>query len=176
MTPSVQDAVHKNMALRVGVFSTVKQAQRVVEKLLAAEFPQAKITVICSNETRQKQFAEFEHQPPHVAPTAIAAGSIVGATLGGLAAIVAGMATGGVALIFSGGAATWAGAVVGGLVGGMMTRGVDRELADYYEQAVLQGKILVAAEDDRPDAAEHLATAERIFAENGALPLAIESA
>jgi len=158
----------------VGIFSTMQQAKKVVEDLLAAGFTKEQITVICSDETRQKQFAEFEHQPPHVAPAAIAAGSVVGATLGGLAAVVAGMATGGIALIFSGGAAAWAGAVVGGLVGGMMTRGVERELADYYEQAVLKGKILVAAEEHGPKANEHLSIAEGIFAKQGALPIALD--
>ncbi len=169
-------SVQQNAALRVGVFSTMQQAKKVLEELLAAGFTKERITVICSHETRQKQFAEFEHQPPHLAPAAIAAGSIVGATLGGLAAVVAGMATGGVALIFSGGAAAWAGAVVGGLVGGMMMRGVERELADYYEQAVLQGKILVAAEDHGANATEHLSVVEGIFAGSGALPIALEHA
>ena len=39
-----------------------------------------------------------------------------------------------------------AGALVGGLVGAMTTRGIEKEIANYYDQAVVQGKILVAAE------------------------------
>jgi hypothetical protein len=168
------EAAEKASAPRVGVFSTVQQAKQVIAELTAAGFTTEQITVICSDETRQAQFVEFEHQPPHVAPAAIATGSAVGAALGGLAAIAAGLATGGVALIFSGGAAAWAGAVAGGLVGGMMTRGVDRELADYYEQAVLKGKILVAAEDTGPQHTPHLVAAERIFAAHGALPVTLD--
>jgi hypothetical protein len=55
----------------------------------------------------------------------------------------------------------------------MMTRGVKRELAVYYEQSVARGKILVAAEDHGPEATERLAKAEGIFTEIGALPLEI---
>lgn len=169
-------AIQQGSAIRVGIFSTMQQAERVIQELLAAGFTKDHITVICSNELRQKHFAEFEHQPPPgtIDPVAVTTGGVIGAALGGLAAVAAGMATGGIALVLSGGAASWAGAVVGGLVGGMMSRGVEKELADYYEQAVARGKILVAAEDhDRATAAQRLASAERIFAENGALPLAL---
>ncbi len=162
--------------LRVGVFSTMRQAETVVHALLDTGFTKEQITVICSNEAREKYFREYEHQQPggsHTA-TAVALGGAIGAALGGLAAVAAAMATGGTALIFTGGAVAWAGGVVGGLVGAMMTRGVERELADYYEQAVSRGKILVAAEDhDSSRSSEHLSAAEQIFAANGAVPLSM---
>jgi hypothetical protein len=43
-------------------------------------------------------------------------------------------------------------------------------MADFYDQAVTRGKILVAIEDDRDDS-PRLALAERIFAQAGAEPL-----
>lgn len=170
-------AAHPNSAIRLGIFSTLRQAEKVVEELLAAGFTKDQISVICSDATRQRHFTQFEHQPApgKIDPVAVTAGGVIGAALAGLAAVAAGIATGGVALVLSGGAASWAGAVVGGLVGGMMSRGVEKELADYYEQAVTSGKILVAAEDHDPaTASQRLATAERIFSGNGALPLTVE--
>lgn len=172
----MKPASQQKSAIRVGIFSTLRQAETVVQALLAAGFTKDHISVICSNETRQRHFAEFEHQPApgRIDPAAVTAGGVIGAALAGLAAVAAGIATGGVALVLSGGAASWAGAVVGGLVGGMMSRGLEKELADYYEQAVTRGKILVAAEDHNPaTSAQQLAAAEHIFSENGALPLTL---
>ena len=66
---------------------------------------------------------------------------------------------------------SWAGGVVGGLAGAMMTRGVEKELANYYDQAVQDGKMLVAAEaKDREDTAG-LAKASQILADAGAEPV-----
>ena len=53
----------------------------------------------------------------------------------------------------------------------MMTRGVEKELADYYDQAVVRGKILVAAEDRNPAGRARLAEAARVLEEAGAEPL-----
>ena len=80
---------------------------------------------------------------------------------------------GGVALLAAGGIAMWGGGVVGGLVGAMMTRGFEKELANYYDQAVTRGQILVAAEQDDPHRAVMLEHAAAVFHEHGieALPL-----
>jgi hypothetical protein len=53
----------------------------------------------------------------------------------------------------------------------MMTRGVEKELANFYQQAVLNGQILVAAEDHSHDGGHRLATAASILADAGAQPL-----
>ncbi len=166
---------HEKSPLRVGIFSTVSRAKRAVEALEAAGFTAAHITVLCSDETRQRQFAEFEHQHLGGRDTTavVAAGGAIGAAVGGLATIAAALATSGASLFYSGGIAVWSGGFVGGLIAAMMHRGMEKELADYYSQSVAQGKILVAAESSGPSAAEQLNAAERIFAEIGALPLEI---
>jgi hypothetical protein len=100
-----------------------------------------------------------------------ATGGAIGAAIGGLAVAGASIATGGVALVVAGGLALVTGGVVGGLVGAMINRGFEDELANYYDQAVQNGKILVAVEvEDEP---EKLAIADRIIVEGGAelLPL-----
>jgi hypothetical protein len=53
----------------------------------------------------------------------------------------------------------------------VMTRGVEKQLANFYQQSVLNGQILVAAEDHGPHSHERLAEAAAALAAAGALPL-----
>ncbi|HEX2473247.1 MAG TPA: hypothetical protein VHK01_00790 [Lacipirellulaceae bacterium] len=160
--------------LEVGVFTTVEDARRAVNGLLAAGFPKDKVTVVCSDETKERYFREFEHQEPAgtFTPTASIAGGTIGALLGGATIIASALATGSLALWAAGPITAWAGGVAGGLVGAMMTRGVEKELANFYQQAVLEGQILVAAEASDARGAS-LGEAARILAEAGAKPLAL---
>ncbi len=91
--------------------------------------------------------------------------------MGGLTAVVTAVATGGLAILVVGPLAAAAGGVAGGFIGAMVSRGVEKELADYYQQAVIEGRILVAAEDTGPSAQRSLARAAGILAEAGASPL-----
>jgi hypothetical protein len=159
--------------VRVGVFTTTNQAVRAIEDLLNAGFTKDEISVICSDQRREELFAEFPNPP---LPTdhlqeAVVTGSAIGAGLGGLAAITAATATGmGIIALGPIGLALAGGAVAGGFIGAMTTRGVTKEMADFYDQAITRGKILVAIEDDR-DNTPRLIAAERIFAAAGAEPL-----
>jgi hypothetical protein len=160
----------------MGVFSSLPAADAAVQRLLAAGFSPREISVICSEETRQRHFRAFEHQKPAGKNTALAAtvGGAVGAAIAGLAAVAAAAATGGAALFVAGGTAAWTGGVLGGFLGAMMTRGFERELADYYDQAVIEGKILVAAEAHGSSAPRRLAQAVEILAQAGAEPLPLQ--
>jgi hypothetical protein len=53
----------------------------------------------------------------------------------------------------------------------MLTRGIETEVANFYDQEVAAGNLLVAVEVDEPEAKPNLADAERILAEVGAKPL-----
>ena len=159
--------------VRVGVFKTVDQADRAVGGLLLAGFTHEQITVICSDAAKERHFKEFEHQEPagNYTPAAATAGGAIGAVLGGLTAIAGIVTTGGVGLLVAGAMLPWTGAVVGGLVGAMMTRGFEKEVADFYDQAVTAGKILGSVEEHDETRKAELQRAERIFAEAGAEPL-----
>jgi hypothetical protein len=158
--------------IRVGVFENVEQADAAVSDLLAAGFTKEEITVICSRAIVQRHFKAFEHQDPAGSHTvgAVAIGGVSGAALGGLGAVVLAVAAplGGAALLIAGSLALWTGGVVGGLVGAMMTRGIERELANFYDQEVENGKILVAAEQTDPARGRDLEHAAQIFAQHGA--------
>jgi hypothetical protein len=160
--------------VRVGVFTTTTQATRAIDALLAAGFTKDEISVICSDERREEFFADFPHPPlpeEHLA-AAVATGGTIGAVIGGLTAVAAAVTTGGVALVAAGPIVLGlgGGAVAGGFIGAMTTRGVTKEMADFYDQAVTRGKILVAIEDEK-DNTPRLAVAEKIFNEAGAEPV-----
>lgn len=163
--------------IRAGVFDDLESADQAVQTLLHAGFTRDRITVICSDQTIERHFAAFEHQDPAGAhtPAAAAVGGTIGAVLGGLTVAIGAAASGGIAIIATAGAAAWTGGVLGGLVGAMMTRGVERELANYYDQAVTQGKILVAADAAAEASTEiqlqQLAAAERVLRAAGSEPI-----
>jgi hypothetical protein len=157
--------------IRVGIFDSVREADDAVAELLAAGFTKEQVTVICSEAVVQQHFKPFEHQDPAgtKTPAAALAGGTCGAALGVLATVaLASIPTlGGAALLAAGGIALWGGGVVGGLVGAMMTRGFEKELANYYDQAVTRGKILVAAEQEDTSRQAMLQRASEVFAKHG---------
>ena len=163
--------------IRAAVFSTVAETREAVSRLLAANFTREQITVICSDDTKERYFREFEHQEKAGAntPAAAATGGAIGATLGSLATGAVGIALGGVPLIVAGGIGLMAGAVWGGFIGAMMTRGFEKEAANYYDQEVQAGKLLVTVEQCQPDARPTLDEAERILAQAGAHPLPLHA-
>jgi hypothetical protein len=160
-------------SLEVGVFDTVDEARQAVRGLLDVGFTKEHITVVCSDETKERYFAEFEHQEPAgtFTPTAAIAGGTIGALLGGVTVVASAIVTGSLALWAAGPITAWAGGVAGGLVGAMMTRGVEKELANFYQQSVVSGQILVGAEHHGANAAAMLAKAAKILADSGAKPL-----
>jgi hypothetical protein len=124
----------QQLLMRAGVFNSLREARNAVTHLQAAGFSNEQITVICSDENKERYLREFEHQEPAGSntPAVAATGSAIGATVGGLAAGVAGIAAGGLPLVVAGGIGAMAGAVWGGFLGAMMTRGIERESANFY--------------------------------------------
>jgi hypothetical protein len=160
--------------LEVGIFDSVDTARLAVDRLLGVGFTVDEITVVCSDETKERWFRPFDHQQPagtHAAKATVVGGA-VGAAVGSLAVIASAVATGSVALWAAGPIFAWTGGVAGGLVGAMTTRGIEKELANYYQQAVLEGDILVAAGPGHEKPSE-MAQAARVLAECGAKPLAL---
>ena len=165
----------QDVHFEAGVYSSIDKAKQAVHGLLQAGFRPAQITVICSDQTKEQHFREFEHEQPAGSQTAEAAlkGGTIGGALGGFTAIASAPAFAGLALWIAGpiAAVIGAGAVLGGLVGAMMTRGVEKELANYYQQAVVEGRILVAAEHAGPGHQAAMSRAAQVLGEAGAEPL-----
>jgi hypothetical protein len=162
--------------VEAAVFKTVEQAEQVVQQLLHAGFTKEQVTVVCSDEHKERNFGEFEHQEPAgtFTPQAVLAGGAIGALLGAIPVVGLAVATGSVIVWIAGSTVAVATTVAGGLVGAMTTRGVEREVADFYQQAVVDGMILISVEvDDPAQQPNHVAAAD-IFATHGAHPIALQ--
>src|SRR5262245_1479638 len=74
-----------NAPVRAGAFTTVDGARRAVTSLLDAGFVREQLTVVCSDETKERDFKRFEHQRQagKNTPAAAAAGGTIGAAVGG---------------------------------------------------------------------------------------------
>ncbi|MGD9856836.1 MAG: general stress protein [Planctomycetaceae bacterium] len=152
---------------RAGVFDTVAAAQRAVSALQEAGFTSQEISVLCSDDAKERHFREFEHQEPAGALSNkalnIAGAGIMG--LGGATVLTTVLSEG--AAIFAIGA--FSGLAAGGVFTALMaTRGFEKEAADYYDQAVQHGKLMVTVEDYGADADLRLRNAARILEEAGA--------
>jgi hypothetical protein len=160
--------------IRAGVFATANNAKRAAERLLAAGFTADQIIVACSDHIKDAWFCEFNHQDPAgtFAPQGAVVGGTAGAVIGSLSVLASAVATGSLALWMAGPISALAGGAAGGLIGIMTTRGVERELANYYQRAVLNGDILVAVDQQDPGGAR-LEQAAEILSGSGARPLSL---
>jgi hypothetical protein len=162
--------------LRVGVFGSLEAADAAIVRLLNAGFTREQITVVAPASIK-KHFEGFKAELPGGTRTvpAAATGTAVGAVIGGIVAGAALIGTGAAALVVAGPliAAASGGAAAGGFIGAMLTRGFEDEAAQFYDQSLRLGKILVGVEYTGLDQRERLARAELVLAEAGAehLPL-----
>jgi hypothetical protein len=165
--------IEQDRPIRAGVFHTVADAQEAIAGLMNAGFKPDQISVVCSNENIQRQFGGFEQQDVHgtVPAKSIAAGGSVGVLTGGLSVAMTAVSTGQMVLWMAGPLAALAGGVIGSFIGAMMSRGVEKELANYYQQAIAEGKILVAVEEHGPNRSQRLAHGATILSRAGAIPL-----
>lgn len=156
------------------MFSTVSDAQRAIDRLLEGGFPTSEISVVCSDHSKDAWLRQFEHQQPAgtFTPKAAVAGGAAGAIIGSLSVLASAVATGSIALWMAGPIFTLAGGAAGGLIGAMSSRGMEKELANYYQQAVLDGDILVAVDGHETNLAR-LDRAAEILSASGAKPLAL---
>ena len=157
--------------VRAGVFDDVQSADRAVAGLLNAGFSASQISVICSDAAKRHHFAGLHEDEPSGSHTAnaAAAGGAIGLALGSLAALTGVVATGGIGLAAAG--AILGSGVTGSFVGAMLTRGVEKEAADFYDQELRRGQILVVVEDHGEN--PHFEDADRVFREAGAVPFSL---
>jgi len=175
-TRRIPMAASDPLPIRAGVYEDFPSADAAVDGLLKAGFTAEEISVVCADETWKRHFANFRHEDKASdhAEEGMAVGSATGAAVGGFAALGVATATG-IGLVAAGAMAA-VGFAVGSFAGAMSTRGMEGELADFYDQALTGGDILVAV--DLPEGTEnHIARLERaedILRDAGAKPIALE--
>jgi hypothetical protein len=141
---------HQTKPIHMAVYPDVASAARAVQQLREAGFTQNEISVLCSDESRERLFRDYVHEEPSGSHNDEALNKAGAAALGlGGATILTGLLTSAGTAIFAIGA--FAGvAALGTFMALMLTRGTEKELADYYDQAVVGGQILVAVETEVP--------------------------
>jgi Heat induced stress protein YflT len=156
--------------VRIAVYDTVPQAERVVHELLAAGFTHNEISVICSDAHKSAHFRDVQtpEQAGSHTTKGILTGTAIGAAVGGLALAASAIVTGGASVLIGGGALVAGGALAGSFTGAMASRGFEPEMVNYYDQAVQRGKLLVAVEIPGDNNEARLARAEQILERRGA--------
>jgi hypothetical protein len=148
--------------IQTAVFDSVPEAMDVVLQLRAAGFTAKEISVLSSDPEKLEPFHRYIHERPageHTEEALSTAGTL---GLGLASAVIAtALVTTGGAPLFVIGAFTGLG-MVGTFVAAMLTRGTEKELADFYDQSMTHGKLLVAIETDDP---ARQAAAQKIFEE-----------
>jgi hypothetical protein len=143
----------KNTAV-FGIFSSLIQAERCVDALMAAGFRSDDISVLAPDQNTTRQLAtEKNTKAPEAATVGAATGGAIGGTLGLLAGIGA-LAIPGVGPFIAAGPIMGAlsglgvGAAAGGLVGALVGMGIPEYEAKRYEGRVKNGGILVSVHCD----------------------------
>src|ERR1700731_2406840 len=160
----------KNKAV-FGIYRTVTQAEQAVDRLLAAGFSNNDISVLMPDSQSSKEFAhKKDTKAPEGTTTGVAAGGVIGGTLGLLAGIggnrnpgvgpfiAAGPIMGGLAGLGVGGA-------VGGLIGALVGMGIPEYEAKRYEGRVKNGGVLLSV---HCDGAHEIARAKDLLKQSGA--------
>jgi hypothetical protein len=174
---SENESKNPDYPVRAGVFSSGDAALQALHRLRDAGFTREEISVVATEEAMKKHFPKDMPDEMTTEP----AGSHTSDALNkaGLGALGLGVVGGATALVTTAGTAmivlgAMAGlAVAGTFVSVMATRGVESSAADYFDQAVQAGKILVAVEvsGDDDEAQERRKQAESIISSSGADPL-----
>ena len=170
---AMADHAHEK-PIRAAVFHDLEKAEHAVHELEQHGFTEDEITVVCSDREKESHFRPYEHQEPagYYTPAALALGGACGAVIGALVGVLAMVLIGETSMLLTIAAfAALTGGAIGAFFATMMTRGVEGELANFYDQDVERGGILVAAEDHTEHAEEHLEEASHILSDCGAKPI-----
>jgi hypothetical protein len=143
----------KNTAV-FGIYSSSEHAERAVDKIIAAGFPSANVSVLLPDNRSTKEFAhEKGTKAPEGTATGVTAGGVIGGTLGVLAGVGA-LAIPGIGPFIAAGpimaglAGLGVGGVVGGLVGALVGMGIPEYEAKRYEGRVKGGGTLLSVHCD----------------------------
>jgi hypothetical protein len=164
----------KNKAV-FGIYHSVNQAERSVDRLLAAGFSNDDISVLLPDNQGTKDFAhEKNTKAPEGTTTGATAGGVVGGTLGLLAGIGA-LAIPGVGPFIAAGpimaalAGVGVGGAVGGLIGALVGMGIPEYEAKRYEGRIKEGGVLLSV---HCDTSEEITKAKDMLKQTGAQDIA----
>lgn len=162
------------LPIKAGIFSDPDHVEDALSKLKEGGFSYSEITVVTAVSEHQERFSSFlgrSHAGSDVENKSLARAGAAGLGLGGAAALTTLITTGGASVFVIG---AFSGiALVGTFVALMMTRGIEKETADFFDQELDKGNILVAVEVHGDDAEQRLHQAEGILKEAGSKPISL---
>jgi len=140
-----------------GIYATAGLAENAVDHLMARGFTNSDISVLLPDDESTRAFAHQKNtKAPEGTATGVAAGGVIGGTLGLLAGIGV-LAIPGVGPLIAAGpimatlAGLGAGGAVGGVVGALVGMGIPEYEAKRYEGAVKNGGTLLSVHCDTSD-------------------------
>jgi hypothetical protein len=139
----------KNTAV-FGIYSSVPEAEKAVDRLVQAGFATADISVLLPD---QRGTRDFAHEKDTKAPEGAAAGGTAGGVIGGALGLLAGI--GALSIpglgpfiaagpIMGGLAGLGVGGAVGGLIGALVGMGIPEYEAKRYEGHLKRGGVLLS--------------------------------
>ena len=152
MSPQKQNTYDHREGTVVGLFRDHRQAELAIRELKEAGFTENQIGILMQDRDRQQKLADSTDTKVSEAATS---GAIGGGVAGGILGLLAGigaLAIPGVGPIIAGGAlaSTLAGAGIGaaagGLLGALVGMGIPEEDAQYFEQELKAGAILLTVD------------------------------
>jgi hypothetical protein len=166
--------------IRAGIFASMENAEHAVRRLVEEGIDTDQISVVCSDDTREKYFEKYQlhhslhHSESDSERSTILKSGLTGGVLGGLVALSGVVTNGGIAIAVVG--PILIGGITGTLLGLLVGRGVEDEVARFYDQSVGKGEILVAVDIKANDEmqAEKLALVSEILEDEGTKPLPLE--
>jgi hypothetical protein len=160
----------KNTAV-FGIYRNSGEAERAVDRIVAAGFSNNDISVLLPDSNSSKEFAhEKNTKAPEGTATGVTAGGAVGGTLGLLAGIGA-LAIPGLGPFIAAGpimgalAGLGVGGAVGGLIGALVGMGIPEYEAKRYEGRVKDGGVLLSVHCNSSD---EVSRAEELLKQTGA--------
>jgi len=160
----------KNTAV-FGIYRNSAEAERAVDSLVSAGFPNSDISVLLPDKQSSNEFAhEKNTKAPEGTTTGVVSGGAVGGTLGLLAGIGA-LAIPGLGPFIAAGpimgalAGLGVGGAVGGLVGALVGMGIPEYEAKRYEGRIKDGGVLLSV---HCDSSEEIKRAKDLLEQTGA--------
>src|ERR1700686_2467194 len=164
----------KNTAV-FGIYKNSAQAERAVDRIVAAGYSHNDISVLLPDTQSSKEFAhEKNTKAPEGTTTGAATGGVVGGTLGLLAGIGT-LAIPGIGPFIAAGpimaslAGLGVGGAVGGLIGALVGMGIPEYEAKRYEGRIKEGGILLSV---HCNSSEEISRAKDILKQTGAEDIA----
>ena len=160
----------KNTAV-FGIYRNSSEAERAVDSLVSAGFPNGNISVLLPDKQGSKEFA---HEKNTKAPEGTTTGAVSGGAVGGTLGLLAGIGTlaipGAGPFIAAGPimgalAGVGVGGAVGGLVGALVGMGIPEYEAKRYEGRIKDGGVLLSVHCDTSD---EIKRAKEILEQTGA--------